>query len=195
MQADLQLVYETGDISSAVQTSGLSDTFKPEAASVSESSAGWCLAAPGVRRLRCPTPRSIPSELRSSCRAVFITAPLGDRVVLPETRRHRVDLSAPMGRVHRAHPKGGMARHAAALLQAPHAHQGRRCRVRRAPGFIWQGASSYLRTNPDYVARFKEGAYAAACARIECHYFINQGFFRSDTQLHDEVGKIAGFQQ
>ena len=29
-----------------------------------------------------------------------------------------------------------------------------------------------------------------AFARIECHYFVNKGFFRTDTQLLDDVGKI-----
>jgi proline iminopeptidase len=55
---------------------------------------------------------------------------------------------------------------------------------------VWEGATSFLRTNPDYVARFQEADYAAAFARIECHYFINHGFFRSDNQLIEEVGKI-----
>src|ERR1700742_1445702 len=45
---------------------------------------------------------------------------------------------------------------------------------------IWEGATSYLRVNPDYVAKFGEDVYAAAFARIECHYFVNRGFFRTD---------------
>jgi proline iminopeptidase len=55
---------------------------------------------------------------------------------------------------------------------------------------IWEGATSYLRTNPEYIARFEQGPYAAAFARIECHYFINRAFFRRDTQLLDGVGRI-----
>lgn len=56
---------------------------------------------------------------------------------------------------------------------------------------IWEGATSYLRYNPDYVARFQQDdAYAAAFARIECHYFINAGFFRQDDQLLADVGRI-----
>lgn len=56
---------------------------------------------------------------------------------------------------------------------------------------IWEGATSFLRLNPDYVAKFQEDdAYAAAFARIECHYFINKGFFRTDNQLIEEVGRI-----
>ena len=55
---------------------------------------------------------------------------------------------------------------------------------------IWEGATSFLRLNPDYIAKFKEDAYAAAFARIECHYFVNGGFFRSDAQLLEDVHRI-----
>ena len=56
---------------------------------------------------------------------------------------------------------------------------------------VWEGATSYLRLNPDYVTKFREdGAYAGAFARIECHYFVNKGFLRSDNQLIEDVGKI-----
>lgn len=55
---------------------------------------------------------------------------------------------------------------------------------------IWEAATSYLRTSPDYVARFQQGRYADAFARIECHYFINHGFLRADTQLLDDVHRI-----
>jgi proline iminopeptidase len=55
---------------------------------------------------------------------------------------------------------------------------------------IWEGATSFLRLNPAYVAKFQEDTYAAAFARIECHYFINRGFFRTDNQLIEEVGRI-----
>jgi proline iminopeptidase len=55
---------------------------------------------------------------------------------------------------------------------------------------VWEGATSFLRLNPNYVAKFQQNAYAAAFARIECHYFINKGFFRSDAQLLEDVDKI-----
>jgi proline iminopeptidase len=55
---------------------------------------------------------------------------------------------------------------------------------------VWEGATSFLRMNPDYVAKFQEDAYAAAFARIECHYFINRGFFETDNQLIEQVGRI-----
>jgi len=56
---------------------------------------------------------------------------------------------------------------------------------------VWEGATSYLRTNPDYVTKFKEDAdYAAAFARIECHYFVNRGFLRTENQLLEDVVRI-----
>ncbi|MFO1427927.1 MAG: prolyl aminopeptidase [Steroidobacteraceae bacterium] len=55
---------------------------------------------------------------------------------------------------------------------------------------IWEGATSFLRTNPDYVAKFGDAAVAEAFARIECHYFVNGGFLRTPTQLLDDVGRI-----
>jgi proline iminopeptidase len=56
---------------------------------------------------------------------------------------------------------------------------------------VWEGATSYLRQNPDYVAKFAaDGAYSAAFARIECHYFINGGFLRQDDQLLADVPRI-----
>ncbi len=56
---------------------------------------------------------------------------------------------------------------------------------------MWEGATSYLRQNPDYVAKFgTDAAYAAAFARIECHYFINAGFLRQDDQLLADVDRI-----
>jgi proline iminopeptidase len=55
---------------------------------------------------------------------------------------------------------------------------------------IWEGATSYLHLNPEYVAKFQEDAYAGAFARIECHYFVNRGFMRTDNQLIEDVGRI-----
>lgn len=55
---------------------------------------------------------------------------------------------------------------------------------------IWEAATSYLRSNADYITRLKGGANATAYARIECHYFINRAFFQRDAQLLEEVGRI-----
>jgi proline iminopeptidase len=55
---------------------------------------------------------------------------------------------------------------------------------------IWEGATSFLHLNPQYVAKFQEDNYAAAFARIECHYFVNKGFMRTDNQLIEDVQRI-----
>jgi len=55
---------------------------------------------------------------------------------------------------------------------------------------IWEGRTSCLHSNADLIARTEGGEFALAFARIECHYFVNNGFFEKDTQLLDEVEKI-----
>ena len=55
---------------------------------------------------------------------------------------------------------------------------------------IWEGATSYLRFRPENIAQFDDARYAAAFARIECHYFINRGFLRNEQQLIEDVGAI-----
>jgi proline iminopeptidase len=54
----------------------------------------------------------------------------------------------------------------------------------------WEAATSYLHVNADYVARAGEDRFALAFARIECHYFVNRGFFERETQLLDDIEKI-----
>ncbi len=55
---------------------------------------------------------------------------------------------------------------------------------------VWEGATSHLRSDPSYVAKMRETDYAAAFARIECHYFVNGGFLECDDQLLRDVPKI-----
>jgi proline iminopeptidase len=55
---------------------------------------------------------------------------------------------------------------------------------------VWEGATSYLLTSKSYLARFDEPDYAAAFARIECHYFVNRGFLKRDDQLLRDVHRI-----
>jgi len=55
---------------------------------------------------------------------------------------------------------------------------------------VWEGATSHLRTDPAYVGKFRDSGYAAAFARIECHYFVNNGFLECDDQLLRDVPKI-----
>ena len=54
----------------------------------------------------------------------------------------------------------------------------------------WEGSTIHLQPDPVTVASFKQPEYAAAFARIECHYFLNRGFLRSDNQLLEDIGPI-----
>ena len=48
---------------------------------------------------------------------------------------------------------------------------------------VYEGSLLSLYPDPQRVERFAEAEYALAFARIECHYFVNKGFFESDDQL------------
>jgi proline iminopeptidase len=54
----------------------------------------------------------------------------------------------------------------------------------------WEGATSFLRTNSTYIAKFENVDYAAAFASIEAHYFVNRGFMDSDDQLLRDIELI-----
>ena len=56
---------------------------------------------------------------------------------------------------------------------------------------IWEGTTLSLNPDPERVRLFGADSYAIAFARIECHYFVNKGFFESDSQLLDQAGRIA----
>lgn len=55
---------------------------------------------------------------------------------------------------------------------------------------MWEGATISLMPDEARVARFGGNRFAEAFARIECHYFINGGFFESDGWLLDNVDRI-----
>jgi proline iminopeptidase len=55
---------------------------------------------------------------------------------------------------------------------------------------IWEGSTSYLQIDPQYVALTANAEFATAFARIECHYFVNGGFFDRDDQLLANVDRI-----
>jgi proline iminopeptidase len=54
----------------------------------------------------------------------------------------------------------------------------------------WEGATSKLLQSEDMIARYSGDHFAEAFARIECHYFVNGGFFRSPNQLLEDVERI-----
>jgi proline iminopeptidase len=56
---------------------------------------------------------------------------------------------------------------------------------------VWEGRTSCLLPNEDLVARMDGDDFSLAFARIECHYFMNRGFLRTDAQLLEDAHKIA----
>jgi proline iminopeptidase len=42
---------------------------------------------------------------------------------------------------------------------------------------IWESSTSKLLLDPTLIQQFGNDEFAAAFARIECHFFINRGFF------------------
>ncbi|HLW25353.1 MAG TPA: prolyl aminopeptidase [Steroidobacteraceae bacterium] len=55
---------------------------------------------------------------------------------------------------------------------------------------VWEASTSFLYSNPDNIRKWSEDQFALAVARIECHYFVNRGFLRSETQLLDDIPRI-----
>jgi proline iminopeptidase len=55
---------------------------------------------------------------------------------------------------------------------------------------VWEASTSFLYSNHDTMKKWGEDEFALAVARIECHYFVNRGFLRSETQLLDDVARI-----
>ncbi len=69
----------------------------------------------------------------------------------------------------------------------------RALRLRAARAWAtWEGRTSYLRVNEDFAAEFGADAIAEAVARIECHYFVNRGFFAHDDQLLRNAHRLIG---
>ncbi|HEX7108747.1 MAG TPA: prolyl aminopeptidase [Aestuariivirga sp.] len=56
----------------------------------------------------------------------------------------------------------------------------------------WEANTVSLHPNPKLVIEFGNDAFALAFGRIECHYFVNRGFFETDGQLLAEAGKLRG---
>ena len=55
---------------------------------------------------------------------------------------------------------------------------------------IWEASTSKLFVDKSLTNRFGESSFADAFARIECHYFVNKGFFEREDQLLLDVDKI-----
>lgn len=57
---------------------------------------------------------------------------------------------------------------------------------------VWEGTTLSLIEDPVRVRSFANPAYALAFARIECHYFVNAGFFAEDGALLKQAHRLAG---
>jgi proline iminopeptidase len=55
---------------------------------------------------------------------------------------------------------------------------------------MWEGSTSRLVPDPELIERTGDETFAEAFARIECHYFVNGGFFQDDNQLLNNVDRI-----
>ncbi len=56
---------------------------------------------------------------------------------------------------------------------------------------VWEGSTLSLVPDPERIHNFGADAYAVAFARIECHYFMNGGFFSPDDQLLRKAHHLA----
>ena len=55
---------------------------------------------------------------------------------------------------------------------------------------VWEASTSKLIQDSNLMESFGEDDFADAFARIECHYFINRGFFDPENQLIQNVDSI-----
>ncbi len=56
---------------------------------------------------------------------------------------------------------------------------------------LWEASTLALKPDAERLRLFSADAYALAFARIECHYFVNGGFFSYDGELLTEAHRIA----
>ncbi|HTA65786.1 MAG TPA: prolyl aminopeptidase [Xanthomonadaceae bacterium] len=55
---------------------------------------------------------------------------------------------------------------------------------------VWEGSTSFLRQDADFIDSHEDARFALAFARIECHYFVNGGFFEDEHQLLRDAHRI-----
>jgi len=55
---------------------------------------------------------------------------------------------------------------------------------------VWEASTSKLIPSAASKQRFGQAEFAEAFARIECHYFVNQGFFERENQLLENIDRI-----
>lgn len=55
---------------------------------------------------------------------------------------------------------------------------------------VWEGGTVSLYPSPERMTSFSNDSFAIAFARIECHYFVNGGFFDRDDQIIANMEKV-----
>lgn len=55
---------------------------------------------------------------------------------------------------------------------------------------IWEASTSKLIPDASLIEKFGQDAFATAFARIECHYFVNGGFFETPNQLLNNAERL-----
>lgn len=70
-------------------------------------------------------------------------------------------------------------------------HDDEKIRISAARAWAtWEAATSKLFQDQQYLHHFGDTKVAEAFSRIECHYFINKGFMKSDGWLLTQIDKI-----
>ena len=55
---------------------------------------------------------------------------------------------------------------------------------------LWEGGTVSLLPSEERMHNFSTDAFATAFARIECHYFVNGGFFERDDQIIADIDRV-----
>ena len=55
---------------------------------------------------------------------------------------------------------------------------------------VWEGSTSQLSPEAEVISHYDDAEFALAFARIECHYFVNRGFFKTDDYLLRNIDVI-----
>jgi proline iminopeptidase len=70
-------------------------------------------------------------------------------------------------------------------------HENRDIRLQAAKAWSkWEAATSRLYMDPNAVDEFEDPDFALSFARIECHYFTNNAFFKTNNWLLENIEKI-----
>jgi proline iminopeptidase len=142
------------------------------------------------RRWRWRMRRSIPSAAASWCCAASSCCVAGSSSGSIRIRVARPRCSPTCGSTISSRCRRRSARTACGLLPAPHQSDRKTLLAAARSWSIWEGALSYIKMNQDIVKRYGDPEFAAAFARIECHYFVNGGWLERESQLLDDVHKI-----